>query len=43
MDGAVDAGRRAASEVLVSLRGDDQLKDDEIDPYTFEEQSKLFN
>jgi hypothetical protein len=42
MDGAVDAGRRAASEILVSFRSDDQLKDDEIDPYTFENQSKLF-
>jgi monoamine oxidase len=42
MDGAVDAGRRAASEILVSFRSDDQLKDDDIDPYTFENQSKLF-
>jgi hypothetical protein len=41
MDGAVDAGRRAASEVLVSLRDNDQLKDNEIDQYTFESQSKI--
>ena len=44
MDGAVDAGRRAASEILVSFRNnDEQLTDNEIDPYTFENQSKLFN
>jgi hypothetical protein len=43
MDGAVDAGRRAASEVLVSFRANDQLKDNEIDQYTFESQSKLFH
>ena len=39
MDGAIDAGRRAASEVLVSLRSEDQPKDDEVDPFTFESQS----
>jgi monoamine oxidase len=43
MDGAVDAGRRAASEILVSLREDRQLQDNEIDPYTFESQSRLFH
>ena len=41
MDGAVDAGRRAASEVLVALRPDDQPQDDTIDQYTFENQSKF--
>ncbi len=41
MDGAIDAGRRAAAEVLVSFRDNDQLKDNEIDQYTFENQSKL--
>lgn len=42
MDGAVDAGRRAASEVLVALRDNDQEKDNDIDIYTFESQSKEF-
>ncbi len=40
MDGAVDAGRRAASEILVSFRDNDQLKDNDIDQYTFDSQSK---
>lgn len=39
MDGAIDAGRRAASEVLVSLRAEDQPKDNDVDPFTFESQS----
>lgn len=43
MDGAIDAGRRAASEVLVSFRDNDQLKDNDIDQYTFESQSKIFS
>ncbi|CAF1073357.1 unnamed protein product [Rotaria sordida] len=42
MDGAVDAGRRAASEVLVSFRDNNQLKDNEIDPYTFESQNRRY-
>ncbi|CAF0875894.1 unnamed protein product [Rotaria sp. Silwood1] len=42
MDGAVDAGRRAASEVLVSLRDNNQLKDDDIDLYTFENQNRKY-
>lgn len=41
MDGAIDAGRRAASEVLVALRSEDQPKDNEIDPFTFDVQSKI--
>jgi hypothetical protein len=40
MDGAVDAGRRVASEILVSFRDNDQLKDNDIDQYTFDSQSK---
>lgn len=43
MDGAIDAGRRAASEVLVAFRDNDQSKDNDIDQYTFESQSKLFS
>ena len=42
MDGAIDAGRRAASEVLVALRDNDQEKDNDIDSYTYESQSKKF-
>lgn len=42
MDGAIDAGRRAASEVLVSLRDSDQPKDDDIDQYTFENQNRRY-
>lgn len=42
MDGAVDAGRRAASEVLVALRDNDQERDNEIDNYTYESQSNEF-
>ena len=42
MDGAVDAGRRAASEVLVAFRDNDQERDNDIDVYTFESQSKCF-
>lgn len=41
MDGAIDAGRRSAAEVLVALRSDDQPQDDEIDPFTFHNQSTL--
>jgi len=40
MDGAIDAGRRAASEVLVALRSEDQPKDNEIDPFTFDVQNR---
>ncbi|CAF4545478.1 unnamed protein product [Rotaria socialis] len=40
MDGAVDAGRRAASEILVSFRDNNQSKDYEIDSYTYESQNK---
>lgn len=40
MDGAVDAGRRAASEVLVALRPDEQPQEADVDQYTFESQSK---
>ncbi|CAF3696692.1 unnamed protein product, partial [Rotaria sp. Silwood1] len=42
MDGAVDAGRRAASEVLVSFRDNNQLKDNDIDQYTFENQNRKY-
>ncbi|CAF1341491.1 unnamed protein product [Adineta ricciae] len=42
MDGAVDAGRRAASEVLVALRPEDQPQDDTIDQYTFENQNRKY-
>lgn len=41
IDGAVDAGRRAASEVLVALRNNDDPKDSDIDQYTFESQSQI--
>ncbi|CAF3205954.1 unnamed protein product [Rotaria sp. Silwood2] len=42
MDGAIDAGRRAASEILVSFRDNNQTKDNEIDPYTFDNQNRRY-
>lgn len=42
MDGAVDAGRRVASEILVSFRDNDQLKDNDIDQYTFDSQNRKY-